>query len=40
VNIEFQSQAKQADGGQKLAWVLYSANEAYATDYRRPSVRT
>jgi hypothetical protein len=33
VNIEFQSQAKQADGGQKLAWALYSANEAYATDY-------
>jgi Peptidase family M28 len=33
VNIEFQSQAKQADGAQKLAWALYSANEAYATDY-------
>jgi Peptidase family M28 len=33
VNIEFQSQAKQAEGSQKLAWVLYSANEAYATDY-------
>jgi hypothetical protein len=33
VNIEFQSQARQADGGQKLAWALYSANEAYATDY-------
>jgi hypothetical protein len=33
VNIEFQSQAKQADGAQKLAWALYSADEAYATDY-------
>jgi hypothetical protein len=33
VNIEFQSQAKQADGAQKLAWALYAANEAYATDY-------
>ena len=22
-----------AEGAQKLAWVLYSANEAYATDY-------
>jgi hypothetical protein len=33
VNVEFQSTSKQADGAQKLAWVLYSANEAYATDY-------
>ena len=33
VNIEFQSQAKQADGAQKLAWDFYAANEAYATDY-------
>jgi hypothetical protein len=33
VNIEFQSQAKQADGAQKLAWVFYTANEAYATEY-------
>jgi Peptidase family M28 len=33
VNIEFQSQAKVADGAQKLAWVFYAANEAYATDY-------
>jgi Peptidase family M28 len=33
VNIEFQSQARQADGAQKLAWVFYAANEAYATDY-------
>src|SRR5579859_6265626 len=33
VNIEFQSTAKQADGAQKLAWVLYAANESYATDY-------
>jgi Peptidase family M28 len=33
VNIEFQSQARQAEGAQKLAWALYSANEAYATEY-------
>jgi hypothetical protein len=33
VNIEFQSQAKQAAGAQKLAWAFYAANEAYATDY-------
>ncbi len=33
VNIEFQSQAKQADGAQKLAWAFYAANESYATDY-------
>jgi hypothetical protein len=33
VNIEFQSQAKQAEGAQKLAWVFYEANESYATDY-------
>jgi hypothetical protein len=33
VNIEFQSQAKQAEGAQKLAWTFYGANEAYATDY-------
>jgi hypothetical protein len=33
VNIEFQSQAKQAADAQKLAWVFYAANEAYATDY-------
>ena len=33
VNIEFQSAAKQADGAQKLAWILYAANESYATDY-------
>ncbi|HLJ39233.1 MAG TPA: M28 family peptidase [Steroidobacteraceae bacterium] len=33
INIEFQSQAKQADGAQKLAWAFYAANEAYATDY-------
>ena len=33
VNIEFQSQAKQAEGAQKLAWTFYAANEAYATDY-------
>jgi len=33
VNIEFQSQTKQAEGSQKLAWALYFANDAYATDY-------
>jgi Peptidase family M28 len=33
VNIEFQSQARQAEGAQKLAWAFYAANEAYATDY-------
>jgi hypothetical protein len=33
VNIEFQWQAKQAEGAQKLAWAFYAANEAYATDY-------
>ena len=33
VNIEFQSQAKEAEGAQKLAWAFYAANEAYATDY-------
>ena len=33
VNIEFQSLSKAADGAQKLAWAVYAANEAYATDY-------
>jgi hypothetical protein len=33
VNIEFQSQAKQAEAAQKLAWAFYAANEAYASDY-------
>ena len=33
VNIEFQSLAKAAEGAQRLAWTLYAANEAYATDY-------
>jgi hypothetical protein len=33
VNIEFQSLARAAEGAQKLAWILYAANEAYATDY-------
>jgi Peptidase family M28 len=33
VNIEFQSLAKAAEGAQKLAWAVYAANEAYATDY-------
>jgi hypothetical protein len=33
INIEFQVQAKQAEGAQALAWALERANEAYATDY-------
>ncbi|MEA3196455.1 MAG: hypothetical protein QOF32_507 [Gammaproteobacteria bacterium] len=33
VNIEFQSLSKAAEGAQKLAWAVYAANEAYATDY-------
>jgi hypothetical protein len=33
VNIEFQALAQEAQGAQKLAWALYAANEAYATDY-------
>jgi hypothetical protein len=33
INIEFQSRAREADGAQKLAWVLYKANETYATEY-------
>jgi hypothetical protein len=33
VNVEFQSTARQAEGAQKLAWVLHAANERFATDY-------
>jgi len=33
VNIEFQSNSKVADASQKLAWMLKTANEKYATDY-------
>jgi hypothetical protein len=33
INIEFQSRSKQAEGAQALAWTLYRANQAYATDY-------
>jgi hypothetical protein len=33
INIEFQSLAKFADDAQQLAWAVYAANEAYATDY-------
>jgi len=33
VNIEFQVDAKMADGAQKLAWAFRAANEKYATDY-------
>jgi peptidase M28-like protein len=33
VNIEFQMNAKMAEGAQKLAWALKAANDKYATDY-------
>jgi hypothetical protein len=33
VNIEFQANSKMAAESQKLAWVLRTANEKYATDY-------
>ena len=33
VNIEFQSNSKFAAESQKLAWMLATANEKYATDY-------
>ena len=33
VNIEFQANAKQAEGAQKLAWVFRAANDKYASDY-------
>ena len=33
VNIEFQVNARQADGAARLAWALRAANEKYATDY-------
>ena len=33
VNIEFQSNAKEADGAAKLAWLFRAANDRYATDY-------
>jgi Peptidase family M28 len=33
VNIEFQSNAKQADQAMKLAFLVRDANEKYATDY-------
>jgi hypothetical protein len=33
VNIEFQSNSKMAADSMKLAWVLETANEKYATDY-------
>jgi hypothetical protein len=33
VNIEFQANAKQAEGAQKLAWAFRAANDKYATDY-------
>jgi hypothetical protein len=33
LNIEFQSASRFADDAQRLAWVFYAANEAYATDY-------
>ena len=33
VNVEFQSMSKMTEGSEKLAWVLKSANDRYATDY-------
>jgi hypothetical protein len=33
VNIEFQSDSKQAEGSQKLAWALQAANNRYASRY-------
>lgn len=33
VNIEFQSQSKQAEGSAKLAWAFRAANDRYATNY-------
>jgi hypothetical protein len=33
VNIEFQSNSKQAEGSQKMAWAFANANDKYATDY-------
>jgi hypothetical protein len=33
VNIEFQSNSKQAEGAQKLAWIFHAANNKYATNY-------
>jgi hypothetical protein len=33
VNIEFQANSRQAEGSQKLAWLLRAANDKYASDY-------
>jgi hypothetical protein len=33
VNIEFQGNSKMASESQRLAWIVASANEKYATDY-------
>lgn len=33
VNIEFQSNSKQAEASAKLAWLFHAANNKYATDY-------
>jgi hypothetical protein len=33
VNIEFQANARQAEGAQKLAWIFRAANDKYASDY-------
>ncbi|MFN8580091.1 MAG: M20/M25/M40 family metallo-hydrolase [Gemmatimonadaceae bacterium] len=33
VNIEFQSASRMSTESQRLAWILSSANERYATDY-------
>jgi hypothetical protein len=40
VNIEFQSNSKMSDASQKLAWILHTANEKYATDYPAQVGRT
>jgi hypothetical protein len=33
VNIEFQANARQAEGAQKLAWAFRAASDKYASDY-------
>ncbi len=33
VNIEYQSESKQAEGAAKLAWAFRAANDKYATNY-------
>lgn len=33
VNVEFQTNSKQAEGSAKLAWLLHAANNKYASNY-------